>query len=407
MTASARWAWGCLLALGYTFFGYPLLLVCWARLAPHPVRREPIEPHVTLLIPAYNEADVIGRKLANTRTLDYPRDRLEVVVVDDGSDDGTADVVQEFIDDQVRLVNGGRRRGKMAAVNLGVREARGDIVVLSDASPSYAPDALRSAMSCFADPEVGVVSGQVRLFDSASAVERPAGLYWRYEDLIRRWESDTGLTVAVNGNFFAFRRELYDFPPESTINDEFSVAMQIAGKGRRIVYDPGAVTYDDASSTMDGEYARRARISAGRYQAMSHVPWGARPDLAFRLVSHKYTRLAAPVLLVTLLASTLARTARTTRIGRPRAPTRRDFVRMEGAVPWALLAAQGGLYGMAALGQAAERRGRRPKALSVPYYFVSGNLAGLAGLYRHLRKRQLVTWQKRTAPLTHDRRTGD
>ena len=389
--------WLCLLVLLYTFFGYPLLAALLAKLRPRPARRAEIRPSLTMIIPAHNEIDVIERKLENTLALDYPRDLLEVLVVDDGSEDNTADVVARYADRGITLLRQIPRQGKMAAVNRGVSEARGEIIVLSDASPDYVPAALKSAVSYFADPEVGVVSGQIRIWDSESAVEKPAGLYWRYQEKIRLWESKSGTTVGVNGNFFAFRKALYRPLSTNTINDEFTIAMQIATQGYRVLYDPEALTYDHASGTMSDEFARRARINAGRYQALFDTSFLSlrHPGLTFRLISHKLLRPLAPLFMIALLAASILRAIT---VGIPsRLPNWSDLVLIRGWIAWLLLVSQAFIYGLAALGWLCERQGwRKGRLLSTPYFFVSGNLAALAGLYRYLTRRQAVTWQKRS-----------
>lgn len=374
--------WVSLTALVYTFVGYPLLMAVWARVRPNPVLSAPITPRVTLLICAHNEEDVLERKLENALALDYPRESLEILVVDDGSTDHTAAIARRFAARGVRLESQSPRQGKSLAVNLGVARATGELVVLSDASPDYAANALGNAVRHFADPTVGVVSGRIRLKDSASMVEVPAGLYWKYQELLCVWESATGTTVGVNGNLFAFRRELFTPLTADTINDEFTVAMDIAKRGYRVLYDPEAITHDIVSSSMSDEVARRARINAGRYQALLQTSFLSLDNvgLTFRLVSHKLSRPLAPLFMIALLIACVAESLRT-----------------DDVVAASLLGGQALLYGTAWIGWIAERR-RWPKIriVAVPYFFVSGNVAALIGLYRYVTGRQSVTWQKRS-----------
>ncbi len=384
--ALALLIWLCLGALVYTFVGYPLLMAGLSKVWPRPVRSAPITPRVTLLIPAHNEADVLERKLENALKLDYPKDALEILVVDDGSTDRTAEIARSFADRGVRLERQSPRQGKSVGVNLGVSRATGEIVVLSDASPEYRPDALRAALKHFADPEVGVVSGRIRLKDSASTVEVPASLYWRYQEWLCVWESATGTTVGVNGNLFAFRKELFTPLPPDTINDEFTVAMNIASRGLRVLYEPTAVTHDLVSSSMSDEVSRRARINAGRYQALLQTSFLslAHPGLTFRLVSHKLSRPLAPLFMIGLLLASVA-----------------CALRRGGDVAWFLVMGQALLYGMAWFGWLAERHHwPRSRVVSVSYFFVSGNVAALIGLYRYATGRQSVTWAKRSVAST-------
>jgi len=374
----------CAAGVAYTYVGYPALVAWQARVRPRPPRTGDVQPTVTLVVPAHNEADVIADKLRNSLALDYPAGKVEVVVVDDGSTDGTGDTAATFPPERIRLLRQEPRQGKMAAVQRGVEAATGEVIVLTDASAILEPDALARAVRYFADPAVGVVSGRIRLVDRATAVEHGAGLYWRYEDAIRRWEGASGSTVGVNGNFFAYRRDTHPRLPSGTVNDEFSIAMLIAGRGLRIVYAPEVVANDFASASMADEWSRRARIGAGRYQALlsTQVIPRSQPVLVFRLLSHKVSRSVAPFLLGGLALTTGVRLAR-----RPRSGTAR-----------AAGGAQALFYVLAAAGWRGEGTawGKR-KPFSVPYYFVAGNLSQVAGLARFLRRRQSVVWAKRAA----------
>ena len=377
----------------HTYVGYPAIVAALAALAARRgggTRRDASwRPRVTVLIPAHNEVDVIERKVDNALGTEWPAALLEVVVVDDGSDDGTAEVVEGFGSNRIRLLRQQPRQGKASGVNAGVAAATGDVVVLTDASAVLEPSAVASAVARLADPSVGVVSGQIRL--RQGGVDVPAGLYWRYEDHIRRWESESGSTVGVNGNLFAFRRADFSDLPPGTINDEFTIALDVARRGLRIVYEPAAITYDEASATTMDEYQRRARITAGRLQWSQQLS-GLPSELRWRVLSHKMLRALSPVLLLHSMITTIAIVVSdaTQSSGRDRAaPT--------GA--WrALLAGYVTLTGAAGVGLVLERTGRRvPKPLAAATYFVAGNVAGAAGWWRWLRGSQDVRWQKRPA----------
>jgi poly-beta-1,6-N-acetyl-D-glucosamine synthase len=386
--------WLGLAALGWTYVGYPLLMFVRARLWPKPIQADStVLPSVTLFVPAYNEADVIRRKLHNSLALAYPADLLQIVVVDDGSDDGTGDIVREFANQDVILLKQRERMGKIAAINRAFEYASGEIVVMSDASPNYEAHALQYIVQAFADPSVGVVVGKLALWDAENAVAKPAGLYWKYEAALRKWESATGSTVAVHGNMFAVRRSAFRPLPVTTINDEFSIAMEVMRRGYRVVYEPRAVSYDSASSKMHEEFNRRARINAGRYQALFSAGYlrTPNPELTFRLFSHKLLRPLTPIFMVLVLAANLlallwpgnARSRNLFKLGKP----------------WSALALAGQIafYSMAQLGWLAERQGKSVKLFNFPYYFVNSNLAALVGFWRWIRGSQRVTWQKRVA----------
>lgn len=375
--------------LAYTTVGYPLLMAARARLSVKTVRADGNwRPTLTVLIPAHDEADVIARKLDSILGLDYPADRLQCLVVDDGSEDGTREIVERYVGRGIDLLPRWPRQGKMAAVNAGVAAARGEVVLLTDASATFDTEAVLAALSPLADPTVGVVSGQIVIRGGGEAVERPAGLYWRYQERLRAWESASGSTVGVTGNLFVFRRVEFRPLPEDTINDEFSVAMDIARRGGRVLYEPRAVTYDEASASMSEEFVRRSRINAGRYQSLSRYCFAIarRPSLLFRFVSHKVLRVLTPVFMLSLAVASSLRVA-----------TNGDRDTLLGAVERRLLEpAQLVVYGVAGVGALLERRGRPvPRPVSIVYYFVGSNYAALAGLFRFVSRRQSVLWRKR------------
>jgi poly-beta-1,6-N-acetyl-D-glucosamine synthase len=378
-------------AIGYTLVGYPLLMAARARLAPRPPQRDPdARPSLTILVPAHNEVDVIGRKLDSILALEYPADRLEILVVDDGSTDGTGTVLDRYRDAGVRVITHAPRRGKPAAINAGVAAALGDLVLLTDASAVFDTAAVLAAIAPFADPQVGVVSGQNLIRGGGGAVEQPAGLYWRYQERLRAWESASGSTVGVTGNLFVFRRDEPHELPEDTINDEFAIAMDVAGRGGRVLYEPEAVAYDEASASMSEEMTRRTRINAGRYQSLSRQCAAVvrRPSVLFRLVSHKLLRVVTPLFMLALAVASVRRAV----------PTGGGARRAVSALErWVIVPGQVAVYGAAATGALLERADRPlPRAVSVPYYVVSSNLAALRGLLRFSRGRQSVLWDKRS-----------
>lgn len=375
--------WICGILLFWTYFGYPIFMYLLAKVMPSPAQKQKdYLPTVTMLIPAYNEADVIRGKLENTTQIDYPN--LEVLVINDGSDDGTKDIILEFANKGITLVDQPQRSGKMTAVNTGFAKAKGDIVVLSDASPDYAPDSIRILVQSFADTNVGVVVGTFGIWDKANAVAKSAGLYWKYEAALRRWESKTGSTVAVHGNMFGIRRTLFRPLSMGTVNDEFSIAMETLKQGYRVVYEPDAMCYDMASDTMKDEFKRRARINAGRWQALFSAGYLSKAptlDLKFRLFSHKLLRPLTPFLMIGVLIANILLV----------------LSAWNTSLYTLALVGQVAFYALALLGWFAEKQGIKIRVLNVPYFFVSSNFAALTGLWRWLRGSQLVKWQKREA----------
>jgi len=364
--------------VAYTFAGYPAILALLARLRPRPPRADPRhEPLVSLIVVAYDEADVIGARLENCLALDYPADRLEVLVAADGSADATPEIAAAH--PGVRVLHRPERLGKRAAMERAAGLARGEILVFSDANNRYERRALRELVAPFADPAVGVVTGRKAIDDGAGRpLDRAEGLYWRYESRLKEWESQVGSVTAVAGEILAFRRDAFPATPEGTLNEDLAQAMLAATAGWRVVYAPGALSLERASATTGDEAIRRARLVTGRGQALGRfLPALARrrPVLAAQLVSHKMLRPAIPWALLTAALSNLA-LARERRWARP------------------ALALQAAFYGAAALGARQERRGRRSRLLYLPYWFCRMNLATLEGLVRLATGRREAAWAK-------------
>ena len=303
-------------ALLYIYAAYPLILKLIILLrGARPVRREPILPHVSLVISAYNEASTIREKLRNALALDYPADRLEIVVVSDASDDGTDDIVREFAANGVRLARQEGRRGKTAGLNGVVPQLGGAIVVFSDANAMYERAALRSLVRNFADPAVGCVTGEARYLPGrATGATLGERAYWDYEILVKRLETGVGSMVGGDGAIYAIRRELWRPMPEDAIND-FLNPLQIVEAGWRAVYEPEAIAYEQTAGNARREYRRRVRIVSRSWRAVFQARGVLNPLrvglFTFCLVSHKILRwmtgLFAGVAAVALLALVLQR----------------------------------------------------------------------------------------------------
>jgi hypothetical protein len=252
-------------AIVYVIVGYPIAAAALSILRPRPVARGDGTPTVSVIIACHNEVDVIGSKLANLCAIDYPSDLLEIVVVDDGSTDGTAEVAGPLLRG-ARLHRLPIRGGKAAAVNAGAAVTRGDIIVLSDATALLDSSALRELVRGFTDDEVGVISG--RMTHHTTGIGRAIDLYWRYEDMLRSWETASGSTVGVNGNLFAVRRCDFEPLPAETVNDELTIALRVGAAGKRVIFEPRARVVDLPSQSMREEQGRRARMTAGRIQSV-------------------------------------------------------------------------------------------------------------------------------------------
>jgi len=291
----------------YAHLGYPLLLRGLVALFG---RREEKgdsggEPaRATLIIPAYDEEDVIERKLANVRALDYPSDRLEVVVASDGSSDRTAELARSAGAD---LVLDLPRGGKVAALNQAVRKATGEILAFSDANSYWRPDALRRLVSRFADSKVGYVCGQVR-FDGGEGGNQE-GLYWRYEMAVRSMETRLGGITAGNGGIYAVRRQAY-IELDPSRGQDIGFPFELTKRGWRAVYEPAAVAEEKMAPTVEGEFRRKRRMMWGLWDVMLRWgmldPRGYGPAYAFEIYSHRLLRYLTPWLhLIALVANAL------------------------------------------------------------------------------------------------------
>jgi glycosyltransferase involved in cell wall biosynthesis len=357
----------------YVYFGYTLLLWVLPFFFRTSFQKKAIEPSVSLVVAAYNEAAVIGAKIQNALTLDYPAHQLEIVVASDGSTDATAQVVRSFVEGtgagRVRLLDFPRNRGKVATLNDTVPRLTGEIVAFSDASSMLATDSLRQLAQYFADPRVGGVSGVYRVLKKdQSRLGVQEDFYWKYETFLKVQEAKLGGFTGAHGSLYAIRREQYPFPAADTINDDFIIPMRIQERGYRIAYEPAAVAYEEAHE-MEG-FGRRVRITAGnigQLREISSLLWPPRFVSLFCLLSHKAGRLLVPPAMVLLAIVNVMLW---------RDPVYRWFL-------WGQVL----FYGLAALGAVVKLR---PRFLRLPYYFCMVNSAFFAWIYHALRMGRMV-----------------
>jgi cellulose synthase/poly-beta-1,6-N-acetylglucosamine synthase-like glycosyltransferase len=366
------------LALGtvlYTYIGYPVALAGLRLLLDRPVKRSPIEPAVSIVIPAHNESRVIAAKIENTVTLDYPSEKIEVVVVSDGSTDGTAEVARTAIDrldarGRVRVVEHEVNRGKVAVMNDVVPTLAGEIVVLTDAAAMFAPNAIRELVRSYADSEVGAAGGVYRVSAVQSA---PTGaqedFYWRYETFLKQQEASMGSVIGAHGAIYSVRKALYPHLPPETINDDFVIPVNVLQQGYRVAYDSEAIAYEEAHE-MTG-FERRIRVAAGNLEQLAEIRYFVRPFRPLELlyfVSHKLLRVVSPFAM--LFAFVL------------------NLFLLDQPAYRALFIIQGGFYFIAAIGASASL----PRLLRLPYYFCMVNFAAFAAMYYTVLKRRVVAW---------------
>lgn len=363
-----------LLLLVYTYAGYPLLVALWAKLLPRQTSvGSDFEPTVSVCLAVHNGVQHVAGKLQSLQQLDYPPDKLEILVYSDGSTDGTDELLQQLAQDEPRLrvVTSSERRGKPTALNRLWAEARGDVLLMTDVRQPLAPCAVRALLGPLAQPEVGCVSGSLVLSGAGGA-----GAYWHYEKSIRNCEARLGSLLGVSGSLYAVRRADYRELPADVLLDDMFVPLGVVRQRKRVVLSLAAEAYDEACSD-EREFARKVRTLAGNYQLLSKLPWllvpGVNP-LWFQLVSHKLLRLACPWALLGLLSASLWLAFE---------PQLSSWERLS----WrGLLAGQLLFYVLAACGSRAGRVG------SLARTFVVLNAAAVVGLWRFLRGSQAVTW---------------
>lgn len=294
-----------LAVLAYTYVGYPSLIWVLARCFPRAVHRGAYQPRVAVIIVAHNEAARIGRKLDTCFGLDYPKEKLRILVASDGSDDETNEMVTAYADRGVTLLAFPARRGKAACLNDAVASCDDEIVVLTDARQRLDAYAIRYLIENFADPFVGAASGEL-VFETDGMTEFGEGVdaYWRYEKFIRQQESRFHSVVGVTGALYALRRECFREIPADTILDDVVIPMNVVMAGRRVVFENRARAYDLPSRDHRQEKLRKVRTIAGNYQLMAAHPEFFAPlrnPVFFQLVSHKVLRLVGPFCMAFLL----------------------------------------------------------------------------------------------------------
>jgi poly-beta-1,6-N-acetyl-D-glucosamine synthase len=301
--------WTCVLVVTYVYVGYPLLLWVWSSVARRPVRKRRCEPDISLIVAVHNERSNIARRLENCLELDYPHGRLQIIVSLDAPEDGTDAVAEKFAARGVMVVHGTTHQGKAAAINRAVRHATGQVLMFADARQTFAPGVVRELVENFADPGVGVASGELVLLDDRKLEAKDgAGLYWRYEKKLRMMESAVHSVLGATGAVYAMRRELFRPMEHGTILDDVASPMRAVLAGYRSVFDPAARAYDRVSDSPEEEYRRKVRTLTGNYQLLSQcpdllVPW--RNPVFLQFVSHKVGRLVAPYFLIALFLSNL------------------------------------------------------------------------------------------------------
>ena len=370
--------WIAVVAIVYTYAGYPLLLMLLSKLRGKPVRRSDSTPPVTVIIAAYNEERDIAQKLENTLALDYPKSKLEVLVTSDCSSDRTDEIVRSFSDRGVRLHRQEERLGKTAAQNAAVEKATGEILLFSDATTHYEPDVLRRLVPAFADDTVGCVTGNVVYsHDADSSVSHGTRSYWNYEFLLKKHESSITSLIGVCGCMYAVRKSAY-VPLYHEACSDFLMATMMVRQGLRAVYEPDAVCVEEPNAKGSKELAVRVRIIT---QTLADL-WRNRDVLnpfrkgfyAVQLLSHKVMRYLVPLFLIVVFITSA-------------------LLAWQSLFYAAVFVAQVAFYLAAAASALMVRVGINSRLLALPQYFVITNVACLLALIKLMRGERYVRWE--------------
>ncbi len=375
----------------YIYIGYPLIIIGLAKFFRRPIQKKIIFPTITIVIPTHNEEAVISEKLDNILSVDYPRNRLQIIVCDDASDDHTTEIVQKFSSNGIELSEGAARAGKVGGLNRALELATGEIFVITDADIILSRDSLRELIANFADKKVGCVIAQTHMMISELETSESGGLYWRYEALIRQNESDLHSTVAATGHLMGLRRELMHPIPAHVILDDFYLAMMTIRQGYRVISEPKAIVWERPTKSIGDDVNRRRRLTAGRYQILlmsrDYFPQLS-SLLRFQVVSHKFLRLAIPhFMILALLTNILLAAIPIVSLSF----TLRMLILI-------LLTFQGIFYLMASVGKilsnTAAKKSKLFKIFTLPYFLCATNFASIAGLFWYFSGQHTVLWQQ-------------
>jgi len=368
--------WGAAGLIGWTYVAFPVVLLVRARLRPRPIAAAPIEPTVTMVIAAHDEARVIGEKLENALILDYPPDRFDIVVASDGSTDGTNEIVTTFADRRVRLI-ALPRVGKAAALNAAIEAAGGEVVVFSDANSLYEADAIRALVRPLADPEVGGVAGNQRYLGADRDDGAGERQYWDLDRKLKDAESRAGSVISATGAIYAVRRSLVQ-PVPPGVTDDFTTSTAVVAQGYRLVFAPDAIAWERVAPAGAQEYARKVRIMTRGFRGVAVRA----PLLDPRRSGFYAVQLATHKLLRRLMVIPLAVMALTS-----------PLLWSKGYVYRLATVAQLAFYGLAAVGSlGGERSIARSKLAAFPAFFVLANLAAARAAWNVLRGQRIDRW---------------
>lgn len=372
--------WTLILVVFYVYFGYPLLLVIISGIKRKPVKKEDITPDVSLIITAYNEEKAIGKKIENSLQLNYPKDRLEIIIASDGSTDNTNKIVREYESkfNNVKLVLNPINKGKSSIQNQAIPEAKGEIIVFSDATGIYNREAIKAIAGNFNDPAVGCVAGVVYdVKNNETSISEANNLYFKYDNFLRKKEGEMGILNGISGSIFAIRKKLY-IPLDIFQADDLDTPLNVLRQGYRVVWEPEAISREEIASTLRGKFKQKVRVVIrGLTIIFCHErellnPF-KHPLISLSLISHRLLRYFAPFFLIFIFGINIFLLDI-------------KFYRI-------FFAAQVLFYFLASLGGILYFKNIRVKIFSVPFYFCLLNTSAFIGVLNFISGKRRAKWK--------------
>ncbi|WP_152734981.1 glycosyltransferase family 2 protein [Marinifilum sp. N1E240] len=383
--------WIALFIIFYSYLGYGILLFLIIKLrrlfglSKAYEGNDDYQPEVTLFVAAFNEKDYVDEKVKNSRSLNYPSNKVKQVWVTDGSDDGTPEMLRNY--DGVEVYHEDARGGKIGAMNRGMQFVKSPIVIFSDGNTTLGEDSIQEIVNLFKNPKVGCVSGEKRIYqkDADAAAGAGEGLYWKYESTLKKWDAEWYSVVGAAGELFAIRTELWQEVEKDTLLDDFIISLRVAMSGYTIQYNPNAYAIETASANVKEELKRKVRISAGGIQSVVRLSpllnlfkFGR---LSFQYISHRVLRWTlTPLLLLFIIPLNFVLSYNS-----GMNPTNIYTLLFYGQMVF---------YAAALIGWFLENRRIKVKALFVPYYFFIMNLSVYLGFRRYIKGNQSVKWER-------------
>jgi cellulose synthase/poly-beta-1,6-N-acetylglucosamine synthase-like glycosyltransferase len=361
-----------------SYLGYPILLKIISLFYSRATKIDPaFTPFVSMIISAYNEDKILEKKIQNCLHLEYPKDKLEILIGSDGSTDQTNKILQKVTGTNIKPFLFTERRGKAQVLNSLIDNAIGNIIIFSDANTIYKPDAIRKLVRHFVDESIGGVCGRLILVNPLKDNwKNSETVYWRYENFIKKLEGKIQTVIGANGAIYALRKNLFQPLSDSKIIvDDFVISLKAVINGYDILYDEQAQAFETISPNIKDEFLRKVRIGVSNFNALIELEKLLNPLLGFPSFGfwlHKVIRWFIPFLLMLLYISNM-------------------FLLDQSFFCWVFIC-QNIFYSLAVIGYFAENWQWFPKIFLIPYYFSSINLALLIGFFKFLRKQQTLTW---------------